>query len=101
MGGRPGHSQRPEPDTIDADVPRVPIRPDQGYRVGARISVGDTGRTRLAGGVALGIILAGLGLAAIGPLIPQLPEIPIAPVPSRAVASPLPDVAILQPPGTT
>ena len=101
MGGRPGQPQRPEPEAIDADAPRAPIRPDRGYRVGARISVGDAGRTRLAGGVALGIILTGIALAAIGPLLPQLPTIPIAPVPSRAVASPLPDVAILQPPATT
>ncbi|HEX5148231.1 MAG TPA: hypothetical protein VFW02_04045, partial [Candidatus Limnocylindrales bacterium] len=101
MGGRPGHPQRPEPESIEADAPRAPIRPDQGYRVGARISVGDAGRTRLAGAVALGIILTGIALAAIGPLLPQLPEIPIAPVPSRAAASPLPAVAILRPPATT
>lgn len=98
VGRRP---ERPDPDVIDVEAPREPIRPDQGYRVGARISVGDAGRTRLAGAVAVGIILTGMALAAIGPLIPSLPEVPIGPVATRAVASPLPDVAILHPPATT
>ena len=96
-----GRPERPDQDVIDVDVPREPIRPDQGYKVGARISVGDAGRTRMAGSIAIGIILTGLVLSAIGPLIPSLPEIPIAPVPSGSSATPLPGVAVFDPPGTT
>jgi hypothetical protein len=96
-----GRPERPDPDVIDVDVPRERIRPDQGYKVGARISVGDAGRTRMAGSIAVGVILTGFVLAAIGPLVPSLPEIPIAPVPSRSSATPLPDVAIFDPPATT
>ena len=93
--------RRPEPETIDVDPPREPIRPDEGYRVGARISAGDAGRTRLAGAVAIGIVLAGIAFAAIGPLLPSVPELPIAPVASRPTATPLPDVAVLRPPAPT
>lgn len=91
--------RRPEPETIDVDPPREPIRPDQGYRVGARIAVGDAGRTRLAGVIAAGIVLAGIAFAAIGPLLPAIPELPVAPAPSRTIATALPDVSVLRPPG--
>lgn len=93
--------RRPEPEVVDVDLPRKPIRPDQGYRVGARISAGDTVRARLAGAVAVGIILTGIAFAAIGSLLPPTPELPVAPGPSRSVATALPDVTILNPPAPT
>ncbi|MBA3877650.1 MAG: hypothetical protein C0498_12125 [Anaerolinea sp.] len=93
--------RRPEPETIDVDLSREPIRPDHGYRVGARISVGDVGRTRLAGAIAIGIVLIGIAFAAVGSLLPQVPELPVAPVPSRSVATPLPAIALLRPPAPT
>lgn len=86
--------RRPEPESFDAEPPEAPIRPGDGYRVGARISAGDTGRTRLAGAIAVGIVLAGIAFAAIGPTLPQLPALPVAPVPSHSVATALPDIAI-------
>jgi hypothetical protein len=92
--------RRPEPETIDAVPPRKPIRPYQGYRAGAKISAGDAGRARLAGAIAIGIVLAGIAFSAIGPLLPELPEVPPGPLPSRTVATPLPDIAI-PPPGPT
>ena len=78
---------RPELEIIDADAPRDRIRPDEGYRVGARISVGGAGRTRLAGVVSAAVVIAGLGLSALGGLVPKPPELPVAPVPSRGAAS--------------
>jgi len=53
---------------------------DQEYRVGARISVGDVGRTWLAGAIAIGIVLIEIALAATGPLLPPVPELSVAPV---------------------
>ncbi len=93
--------RRPEPETIDAGPPREPIRPDVGYRVGARISAGGAGRTRLAGAVAIGIVLAGIALAAIGRLLPAIPELPGASLSARPVATALPVVAVLRPPAPT
>lgn len=93
--------RRPEPEVIDAEPPREPIRPDRGYRVGARITAGDAGRPRLAGALAIGFVLAGIAFAAIGPLLPPLPEIPVAPNPSRSVATPLPAVALFGAPAPT
>jgi len=90
--------RRPDPEIIDVEPPNEPIRPDQGYRVGARISAGNAGRTRLAGTVAIAIVLAGLVFATLGPLGPALPEPPSAPSLAPSIATPLPDVAILRGP---
>jgi hypothetical protein len=94
--GRP-----PEPETIDVEPPRDPIRPDRGYRVGARIGPGDAGRARLAGSIAVGVVLAGIAFAAVGPLLPAVPELVIAPAPTRSVPTPLPAVTALRMPVTT
>ena len=91
--------RRIDPEIIDADIPRAPIRPDQGYRVGARISAGDAGRTKLAGGIAAGIVVVGLVFAAVSPMLPDVPTLPVAPQLNRSLATALPDLAILHPPG--
>lgn len=95
MGGRP------EPETIDVEPAVDPVRPDHGYRVGARIGAGDAGRARLAGAIAAGIVLAGLAFATFGPLLPPVPELPVASAPSRFIPTPLPAIAVFRPPGPT
>ena len=93
--------RRPEPETIDVDPPRDPIRPDRGYRVGARIGPAEAGRARLAGSIAVGIVLVGVAFAAVGPLLPVAPEPVIAPVATRSLPTPLPAVTVLRTPATT
>ncbi|MCI0583607.1 MAG: hypothetical protein L0227_12100 [Chloroflexi bacterium] len=91
--------RRPDPDELtDIEASRPTIRPDHGYRVGARISVGDRGRTRLAAGIAVVVVLAGMAMSRIWP---AQPELPVAPLDSRSFATPLPALAILRPPATT
>jgi hypothetical protein len=92
--------RRPESENIDVDPPREPIRPDAGYRVGARIIARDGGGTRLAAILALGIVLTGIAFAALGPR-PTVNDLPVGPNPSRSIATALPDIAILQPPAPT
>jgi hypothetical protein len=93
--------RRPEPESVDVEPPRDPIRPDHGYRVGARIVAGGAGRARLAGSIAAGIVLAGILFAAVGPFLPVVPELPVAPAPTRSVATPLPAVTVIRAPATT
>lgn len=83
---------RPELEIIDVEPPHEGIRADQGYRVGARISIGDASGMRLAGGVAVTVVLVGFVFSLLGGLGPTPPELPVAPAPSRAAATSLPRV---------
>lgn len=90
-----------EPNPSAGDLPREPIRPDDGYRVGARIVLAAAGPSRLVGLVAVAVILAGVGFAALGRPLPEASERPAASIPTRAVGTPLPGLAILRVPAPT
>ncbi|MBF8289315.1 MAG: hypothetical protein HW391_283 [Chloroflexi bacterium] len=93
--------RRPDPDVVNQHAVREPIQPDHGYRADARIGHRDAVRTRLAGAIALGIVLTGLAFAALGQLVPASPDQRPANASGRPIATALPDVVLLRSPAPT